>query len=360
MAGRLRPSARLTMIVAAAALLVLCAPFARQPQPRPVLDRAAGQVIVMPVEGWYDFPSWLPDGQHLIAQRRLPTTGPTDQSRRLFLVTVPLDGGPVVRLPVPDDPDCRRTSQYVPRLLPDGRVGFLQSCEGTRTPARRIPEEAVSLLATDVAGETTNRLVPYYLPFGANVFDIAPDQSVGIINDGNGLYERLQWLRPEQLDPLDLPLERAGRPRWSPDSRWIAFGGAAPVPGWQPDSVNRLDLPKQLYRLAVATGNLEVLVEDATWVGLPAWSADGRWLLVGMHVRSGERGLWLVELATRRRVWLLEGGDIGGASWAPDGRSMVVTMEAVPAVEPRDAQPRGLVRYALPPLDSLLPAATWP
>ncbi|MCC6627816.1 MAG: PD40 domain-containing protein [Chloroflexi bacterium] len=248
----------------------------------------------------------------------------------------------------------------MPRLLPDGRVGFLQRCEGSRTPARRIPEEAVSLLVTDLAGTTTTRLVPYYLPFGANVFDVAPDQSAGIINDGQGLYERLQWLRPLRLEPLALPLERAGRPRWSPDGRWIAFGGAAPVAGRPPDGVDRLDLPKQLYRLAVATGEMEVLVDDATWVGLPAWSPDGRWLLVGMHLRGGQRGLWLVEPATRRRVWLLEGGDIGGASWALDGRSIVVTMEAVPAVEPRDEKPRGLLRYELPPLDTLLPTATMP
>lgn len=320
----------------------------------PLLERTAARVrLAPPAGGEYDNAAWLPDGQGLVASLTTPTVGPTGPDREWHLAAVPLDGGPPGRLPIPDDPDCRRTAQYLPRLLSDGRVAFIQRCEGGVNPERLLPEEAVRLLAYDPTSRATAPMVPYYLPFRANFFDFAPDVALGVINDGNGLYERLRWLRPDRLEIIDLPLERAGWPRWSPSGGVIALSGAAPPPGGAPSGQGRVDLARQLYLLQVGTAALEPLMSDLTWVGAPAWSPDGRWLAASLHPRRGGAGVWLIEVATRRPTRLVAGEDTGSVNWSPDGRSLAVILGGRPPDVGGAPEPSSIAIFDLPDLTGI-------
>lgn len=305
-----------------AVLLVLSCSAAVPARSTPVLERAGARLVSGPAGTALFDAAWLPGGSQLVAA--MATLTP--DGRTVHLYRVALDGAELQRLPLPDEPNCRRTGQRLPRVLGDGRIAFVQSCEGNLDPARPMPQETNHLQVFDPATGAVRRLVPYPLPLWPRHFDFAPDGRLGIINDGRGLYEALQWLRPDRLERTDLPLERAGALRWSPDGGRIAVGGIPKAPGNDREGLARLDLPWQLLVWSLDTGELRVLADGLRYVATPSWSPDGRRLAVSLQLADGDAGLYLVEVESGRRTKLLDGEDLGAANWSPDGRRLAVTL----------------------------------
>lgn len=71
-----------------------------------------------------------------------------------------------------------------------------------------------------------------------------------------------------------------GSPRWSPNSRWIAFDSTSTG-------------PPAIYIVPAAGGAATALVEDASENMVPSWSNDGRWIYFASS-RTGVDQIWKV------------------------------------------------------------------
>jgi hypothetical protein len=96
------------------------------------------------------------------------------------------------------------------------------------------------------------------------------------------------------------PLGEGRGPRLSPDGRWIAFEREASV------------------HVVSSAGGRSVLVVPKT--RLVRWSPTSRYLAI---VGDAVRGLWVVDVRTRRRITIDDDASIYGASFSPSGTEIV-------------------------------------
>jgi hypothetical protein len=122
--------------------------------------------------------------------------------------------------------------------------------------------------------------------------------------DGGGQVARITAVRSDAA--------RNYHPRMSPDGRWVAF-----------DSDR--DGERGVYVAARDGSNLE-RVSGPGYGAVPSWSPDMKWLafIRGEPARPRVWNLWLRDLSTGalRRHTAFRSGQVWGASWFPDGRSV--------------------------------------
>ena len=294
-------------------------------------------LIAAPRGGVVDMPAWLPSAGRLTVAYVPPGGDPTPAWRN-HLYWFDLKQGTLQRLPLPDRTGCSATSQDVGRALPDGRVSYLEQCWGPNAP--RKPKR---LRSYDSRTGAIRDVRPYALPFGANHYAFAPDGRRGIINDGNGLYERLHWLGDAGLVPLDVDFERAGYPAWSHDGRSIAVD-AVPANA-EASGIARVDLQRNLYLLRGDGSIRRTLVSDVANAGASSWSPDDRWLALPLNPRDGPPGLYLIDAASGKLRLLREGDDFGGSVWL-DRRTLLVATGLFVQIEPGDRR-SGLYRIEI-------------
>lgn len=241
------------------------------------------------------------------------------------------DTGALAPLPLPNDPTCKGTGHHVPRMLPDGRLGYIQFCFGHASP-----QHVKKLMAYDFTKRIAAPLEPYFLDFGAKDYDFRPDMRVGIINDGNGLYERLDWLLPDRQVDIGLPFARSGQPSWSPDGTFIAVDAAPNDLGRT--GQDRGTLPRNLYLLTSDGKVSRVLLNNiGELLGAPLWSPDSRWLIASINFPDGETGLWLINVQTAKVFHLFAGEDLSSPVWSPDHQSIAAP---IGVAFPGDASPK--------------------
>lgn len=296
--------------------------------------------IEAPGGGRLDKPTWVPRLNAIVA-----VLYPRSESAsRWDLYSVRLDGSGLRRLPLCAGRSCRKLSFDFPTLLPNGNLGFERMRLGISPD---LGLHGTEILEYDPAGGALRKLVPYGLPQGIRGFTYRPGMRDGLVNNGQGLYEKLLSLEPRAPVVVRLPLTRAGTPTWSPDGRLLAVDG---VPSSEKATgLARADLPRTLYVASASNLRLRPLLTRLKDVGPAAWSHDGRWLVARIVPRSGPPGLYLVRVGDGRMFLLRRGDDAGSASWIDD-RTLVAAI-GVNAETGR----RGLVvlRLRLPPLRTL-------
>lgn len=308
--------------------------------------------IAAPNEGEFLGLAWLPSTREFVVNYR--SSKSTKDSWDLQLYSMREDGSDFNPLPLSPDPDCKYTSRHLPRTLPDGRLAYVQRCWVSLTPERHLPTEAVTLWAYDPVARSSEQLVPYFLPYRPSAFDFAPNMQVGLLNEGNRLYHNLYWIRANQLEYLELALEKPGSPSWSPDGRTIAIDG---VPyDLEKDSIDRLELPAKLYLLSTDDLSLEPVADGFINAAVSAWSPDGRWLAVqvGFSLQDeDDQALWLIEPSTGHRHTLISGSQYGTgpAIWVDD-RTLAKLAWFWSRTRPAgDEGSNGLYIFELPNLD---------
>ncbi len=114
------------------------------------------------------------------------------------------------------------------------------------------------------------------------------------------------------------PSMNASFPRWSPDGRWIAFGGV--VAGQ----------PAKSYVVSASGGDPEPLFDSVRDMRDADWSGDGKSLVVSVATGpkgSDDRELRLVNFASRRTTRIPGSAGLGMCRWSPDGRYISATLE---------------------------------
>ena len=107
-------------------------------------------------------------------------------------------------------------------------------------------------------------------------FAVSPDQT-RVAFGCRGQLEIRERATGRAVATWPMPRERGLLPAWSPDGRWVAFGGFD-------------DSQLGLCLLEVATGSTRLVRPGHTT--LPAWSRDGQWL--AFDDRAGARSIWIV------------------------------------------------------------------
>lgn len=256
-----------------------------------------------------DWPVWVS------GQRRIVVAGQSSAqpwSSHLYWLT--LAGARLDELGISNEVGCPHTSQQAPVGATRDSVAFLQTCWGNFA---RLPGRAVSLRSYSLAEGASKRLWPFYLPFSTGTFSISREGTAVISNRAT---RKLMRLTPKGLEPLPLPVVDALDPSWAPNGRTLAFTGSSTV---------LPDVRSGVYTVHRDGKGLRKVVGNLDNAGVAAWSPNSHWLVVSMKPKQGRSGLWLIAADTGHKRLLVRGMGFGGATWLPDGRTIIATRAAI-------------------------------
>jgi serine/threonine protein kinase/Tol biopolymer transport system component len=243
--------------------------------------------------GWNSTPNeccgnWTPDGRYFVFQAVRDGTANLWVLREhggLFLSTrqepVQLTTGPMnVGTPVPSR---------------DGKKLFVQ---GWQPRGELVRYDARS-----------GQIAPYLSGMSAMGLDFSRDGEWVAYNDGtDGTMWRSKVDGTQKLQLVSPPM-LAYLPRWSPDSKEIAFFGHPPGEPWQ------------IYVVPAAGGAPEVLYRGETNLADPSWSPDGKSMAFGENSLNNQgSAIYVLDLKTRKTAKLPGSDGLYSPRWSPNGR----------------------------------------
>ncbi len=252
---------------------------------------------------WSVSTAWTPDGEFFVLGSQRGVVAVPERDLPWFAATAraPIHlGGP--------------THAFHIRFTPEGQrlVAFV-----FRVSAELLRLDAVTGVAGPPVMDGTRAYTLAYSPDGSRVAWVAAERWPG----------RLWISRPDGSERLplgDLDVDPYATLTWSPDGHFIAFTSHR--------QRELVDAPFRLHLASPTEGTVEPLTseEPGAAQGDACWSPDGRWLAYGGR-GSGEQAppyLRRVDLATRR-VTRLEGSE---GLWSPrcaaDGRMLAMDLSA--------------------------------
>jgi WD40 repeat protein len=155
----------------------------------------------------------------------------------------------------------------------------------------------------------SGQIAPYLSGMSAMGLDFSRDGEWVAYNDGtDGTMWRSKVDGTQKLQLVSPPM-LAYLPRWSPDSKEIAFFGHPPGEPWQ------------IYVVSAAGGAPEVLYRGETNLADPSWSPDGKSMAFGENSLNNQgSAIYVLDLKTRKTAKLPGSDGLYSPRWSPNGR----------------------------------------
>jgi len=252
-----------------------------------------------------------------------------ERKSRIWGITAAGEDLGMLAIPAETTPGCNKVALHNPLTLTDDRIAYFRtdvSCDPNIFDLE-IWSDITKLLVWDPKTSTVSNLSGIHLPeSGIVYFDIAPDLSQGIGSTDSGIQDHLFWLELGSETSIDLGLDRASRPVWSPDGKYIAFYGNKRVPG--SPGPNWSIYPRDLMIMPAGcepncADEVRILVSGIKNPTSISWSPDGEWLAFSGELGDHAEGVLLFHLDTNELKMIIE-GIYRIPRWSPDGRYIAV------------------------------------
>ena len=177
------------------------------------------------------------------------------------------------------------------------------------------------------------------------------------LNDDRSDYQTDLWLVPAdggEARRLTSSPANDEHPRWSPDSRQIAFISERPRPGKKPDAADADEAKRQIWTIRPDGGEATLLSDAPASISDFAWSPTGAAIaFLAKEPKSDERKkkekdkddawtpsqmypwnrLWVLSLANRKATQLTKGNfHVTGFSFSPDGKRLAIAAQPSPLI----------------------------
>ena len=232
-----------------------------------------------------------------------------------------------------------------PSLLPDGRLGLINSCISRGDPPGQKRQYMVAYdFQTKVTSLLVNESLPNYL---SNGFTWNPDLTVGLQQINGGLNSTIYWMTPEGVAPVDFAISDGQRsflpardfphflvdsegqgmvfsPAWSPDGRTIAFFVTLDAIGRS--GFSRSDGEYKIFFMDPVKQKPRPIVGKIYDPSELIWSSDSNWLaFIGEYGILKTRGLWLYSINSGK-IFPVVSGQFRNIAWSPDGSKISATI----------------------------------
>lgn len=214
-----------------------------------------------------------------------------------------------------------------PVRIADGMLAFMRSCP-------KQSQWYKNLFLWQGKGKSAVLLYDFELPGDAVLYTFDPDMTQGIFSTQTGIADQLFWLDSDGYSQIDLAMDRAMAPAWSPDGSRIVFLGALDLPGSAgPDWAAR---PNTLWSIPASCAetldgcknDATALVSDLHNTLKVKWDPTGTWLVFDGAVSSYGAGIWLFNPASQE-LFQIAVGIYVKPEWSPDGQKVVVLAPSV-------------------------------
>jgi hypothetical protein len=231
-----------------------------------------------------------------------------------------------------------------PSILPDGRLGLINSCISRGDPPGKKRQYMV---AYDFQTKETKLLVNEPLPnYLSNGFTWNPSVTKGLQQIYGGLDGTIYWMSPEGTAPVDFVISDGERsfspsrdfpyfsvdntqgivfsPAWSPDGKTIAFFATLDAIGRS--GFSRSDGEYKIFFMDPVEQKPRPVTGRIHHPSELIWSPDSNWLaFVGEYGISRTHGLWIYSISSRK-VDLVAPGEFENIAWFPDGKKIAATV----------------------------------
>ncbi len=143
-----------------------------------------------------------------------------------------------------------------------------------------------------------------------------------------GRQEQEKKLRPLKVDDY-FSIQRVGNPQISPDGQWVAY------------TVGTTDLEKdksetRLWMIPASGGEAIPMTAKGSSAGRPRWSPDGKYLSFQSSRNGSQSQVWILNRQGGEAQQLTEVRQgISGYEWSPDGKRLLLSI--------RDPKPEDLI-----------------
>ena len=209
---------------------------------------------------------------------------------------------------------------------------FVQGCARTLLTH---PESSKRVREYRLPSGETRALVPYGVSLATGAISVRRRSPRVVLNDGNGLFERLQLAGSTRLSRrYSLGQDRLGGPAWSPDGRTIAVPGSSNLAG-QGGPERAFNAR---WRILLANERLTSYrpLGKTTYRERPdlAWSPNGKLLAVSSQTAEADGQLSIVRVSDGK-VFHVAAGILGDVTWTSATTVAVIRSTSYVAEQPK-------------------------
>jgi hypothetical protein len=248
--------------------------------------------------------------------------------------------------------DCNDVNDFIndinyihPSLLPDGRLGLINSCVSRGNPPGLKRQYMVAYnFQTNKTDLLVNEPLPNYL---SNGFTWNPAMTMGLAQIYGGLNGTIYWISPGKLAPVDFAIsdgkhsffpakdfpqflsdsEEQGivfSPAWSPNGETIAFFVTLDAMGRRGSS--RSDGEYKIFFMDPIEQKPYPVVGKIYDPFRLIWSPDSKWLaFIGDYGLTRKHGILLYSINSGK-IYPVVSGDFNRIAWSPDGNKIAATI----------------------------------